>query len=250
MRWLSLGGSAVDKGAAYRELVARRKACRQCAGLMNPSACCGGRFDLDQIGPWTLWQGALDARVLIVGQDWGDTRYFTKWAGRDQPQGNPTNENLKRLLASIGIQIGRPRDPQGQVVFMTNMILCLKTAGGLQGDVEYEWACNCAGRFFRPLMDIIRPEVIIALGKQPAWAILNAYDIRVPRSRSLKAVVSLGPYRLPCGSWLLPMYHCGKRGVNCNRSLELQLHDWMACRAWAHSQRLSMLPNSTPTPPP
>jgi hypothetical protein len=35
MKWLSLGGSAVDKGAAYRELVARRKAYRQCAGLMS-----------------------------------------------------------------------------------------------------------------------------------------------------------------------------------------------------------------------
>ena len=88
MKWLSLSGSAVDKGAAYRELVARRKACRQCAGLTNPSVCCGGRFDSGQIGPWTLWQGALDARVLIVGQDWGDTRYFTKWAGRDHPQGS------------------------------------------------------------------------------------------------------------------------------------------------------------------
>jgi DNA polymerase len=250
MKWLSLGGSAVDKGAAYRELVARRKACRQCAGLMNPSVCCGGRFDSDEIGPWTLWQGALDARVLIVGQDWGDTRYFTKWAGRDQPQGNPTNENLRRLLAEIGIEIGGPLEPQAPVIFMTNLVLCLKTTGGLQGDVEYVWADNCARSFLRPLMDIVRPQMIIALGQGPAFAVLNAYGIRTPRGRTLSALMSKAPYRLLDSSWLFPVYHCGARGVNCNRPFAKQQEDWMRIRTWAGERGFLFLPGRPTTPPP
>jgi DNA polymerase len=27
------------------------------------------------IGPWTQWQGNLNAELMIVGQDWGGTEY-------------------------------------------------------------------------------------------------------------------------------------------------------------------------------
>ncbi len=79
-----------DKGEAqaYNKLVLERKACRACEGLVNPA---DYTYDSDQIGPWSLWQGNLDSDLIIVGQDWGDTRYFEKWEGRDQQTGNPTN---------------------------------------------------------------------------------------------------------------------------------------------------------------
>jgi hypothetical protein len=93
--------------AAYAALVSDRKDCRACSGLVNPACCDGGTLDSDQIEPWSLWQGNLNADLVIVGQDWGDTRYFSDNGGREAPR-NPTNEMLRRLLGSIGIDIAGP----------------------------------------------------------------------------------------------------------------------------------------------
>src|SRR5262245_28173851 len=97
----------MTKTADYAQLVAARKACHLCAGLTNPSDIADGRLDSQQIGPWSLWQGNLDATVMVVGQDWGDTGYFVRGEGRDSDN-NPTNLALVELLAVAGISIEPP----------------------------------------------------------------------------------------------------------------------------------------------
>src|SRR5688500_5207961 len=128
-----------SKQAAYAALVAGRKTCHACMGLTNPADYAAGRYDSPEIGPWTRWQGNLDATLMIVGQDWGDTAYFARHDGLDGST-NPTNRTLCRLLHSIGIHI----DPQATVagrgqIFLTNTILCLKS-GGMQATVAAQWS--------------------------------------------------------------------------------------------------------------
>ena len=116
--------------ALYADLVTSRKVCRDCTGLENPSRCCEGRFDSDQIGPWTLWQGNIRSELVVVGQDWGDKTYFENNAGRDVAS-NPTNTTLRHLLSLAGVHIDLPSisDCGSGEVFFTNAILCLKQGG-------------------------------------------------------------------------------------------------------------------------
>jgi hypothetical protein len=60
----------------YATLVRARKECHACAGLINPATCDGGIYDSDHIGPLEPATANLDADLVIVGQDWGDMRYF------------------------------------------------------------------------------------------------------------------------------------------------------------------------------
>ena len=53
-----------DRLASYRVLVGKRKTCSVCNGLTNPSACAGGSYDSDHIGPWTLWQERVDMKKI------------------------------------------------------------------------------------------------------------------------------------------------------------------------------------------
>ena len=109
---------------AYAELVVKRRTCQRCAGLTNPSQADGGRFDSDEIGPWSRWQGNLDAQIMVVGQDWGDIRYFREFEGWDGPD-NSTNKTLTKILKTISITIDPPQTANGQdVLFFTNAILC------------------------------------------------------------------------------------------------------------------------------
>jgi hypothetical protein len=97
------------KERRYSELVAARKAydCEGQLGLANPARVEGGRYDADEVGPWTRWAGDLNADLMVVGQDWGDVRYFIANEGLDAPH-NPTNTALASLLASVGRPVPVP----------------------------------------------------------------------------------------------------------------------------------------------
>jgi DNA polymerase len=216
--------TAITRTAAYAALVRARQSCRACPGLVNPAACDGGIHDSDQIGPWSLWQGNLKAALVIVGQDWGDARYFIQNAGRES-QHNPTNETLRHLLGSIGIEIAGPTaaDTGGGPVFLTNAILCLKE-GGMQGKVRADWFTNCGTRFLRPTIDLIGPKVVVTLGERAYRATTAAYG--VPRFAFREAVESPDGFYLTDGVRYFPTYHCGAGCVNRNRGMEVQLRDW------------------------
>ncbi len=212
----------MEKQERYAELVRERKSCQRCQGLTNPSMVEGGVWDSGEIGPWSRWQGNLNAALLVVGQDWGDTRYFLSNEGWERPR-NPTNSTLIKLLNSIGIHIGPSgsRDRQN-VVFFTNAILCLKE-GGLQGAVHRDWFCNCAP-YLRQQIDIVSPRVVVGLGKMAFDSVVRAYELKPPRFRP--AVEYPHGLRLPNGSLLFAVYHCGARILNTHRPFQDQVRDW------------------------
>jgi len=166
---------------------------------------------------------------MIVGQDWGDTNYFLKWKGFDDPK-NPTNLNLMKLLDSIGITI-QPIVGNDQVgtLFLTNAILCLKQ-GGLQSVVDDSWFQNCRKYFLKPLIEIVHPKVVLAIGKQAFKAILEAYNIAYNWPSKYEIVVvregKAGGIKLQKGISLFPVYHCGRKIVNMTRDMNAQMNDW------------------------
>lgn len=219
------------KSTQYAALVEKRKACKACQGLTNPSEVDGGAFDSNEIGPWTLWQGNLESPIVVVGQDWGDVTYFTKWKGNDILAANPTNKNLQQLLKQLDIDIQLTDSNQNQQIFLTNLILCLKN-GGLQAPITKEWCTNCAGRFLKELLNIIQPEMVITLGGMPAKALLDLYQVDYRKSWPLKRLIQAAPFHLFGTTWLYPVYHCGNSSINRNRSYVEQVADWQPAAAY------------------
>jgi uracil-DNA glycosylase len=161
---------------------------------------------------------------MVVGQDWGDTRYYQKHLGLDDLK-NPTMRTLEKLLASVGITTSlRSYGSGASGLFLTNAVLCLK-GGGLQGDVQRSWFENCGTRFLRPQIDLIGPKVVVALGQRAYEASLGAYDIKRGNFRS--AVESESGLLLPNGSRVFAVYHCGNRILNTHRKFDQQLQDWV-----------------------
>lgn len=221
---VSNGMARIDE---YAALVAARKACRLCApALTNPAAVESGRYDSDEVGPWSRWQGHLSARLMVVGQDWGDTRYFTRYAGREALL-NPTNVALPKLLDVLGIVVGGPGEATGQdVVFFTNAILCLKE-GGLQSKVQDAWFRHCAG-YLRRQIEIVGPDVVVGLGERAFRSILSAFGLK---ARSLRREVEDAEGTvLPNRSRAFAVYHCGARIQNMYRNLDAQKADWARLR--------------------
>lgn len=211
-----------DRTATYRRMVTARRICRECAGLTNGSVIGAGKFDSAEIGPWTRWLGDLSARVLVVGQDWGDQRAFTKQEGRNDP--SATNTMLRSLLASVGVPVPDvDQSGRSSGVFLTNAVLCFKD-NGCQGPVRAEWFQNCGPRFLRPQIELINPRVIICLGERAYTAMLSAY--RLPKHNKWRAVVEGPGVHLAGGPIAFGVYHCGRRILNTHRDEAAQFRDW------------------------
>jgi DNA polymerase len=218
----------MTKATEYARLVVERKACRRCQGLVNP-ADVGGIPDPDQVGPWSIWQGNLDARVMVVGQDWGDVAYFKKYQGRDVAH-NFTNRALVELLAVAGISV-LPLDSADlkHVAFFTNAILCLKS-GGLQGKVDRSWFHNC-GSFLRRQIEIVQPRVVVGLGERAYRSVLAEWNIA---GGGFREEVELPEgRRLQNGTRVFAVYHCGARVRNTWRTRDQQERDWRRMAVYA-----------------
>lgn len=212
------------KPSEYAALVAERKRCNACAELVNPVTYAA--FDSEHIGPWTRLHGDLDAALMVVGQDWGDLRYYEANRGLDKLN-NPTMVALASLLASIGFDVPMDRYGQGNSgVFLTNAVLCLK-AGGLQGSVRRSWFLECAQRFLRRQVEIVRPRVVVPLGEKAHQALRHAFGL--PPARLRRAVAEPGIELLP-GTMMVAVYHCGRRIQNTHRPLDMQYRDWERVR--------------------
>jgi DNA polymerase len=208
-----------EKIKKYEALVKRRKLCDRCAGLINPARILGGVYDSNQIGPWSIWQGNLDAKLLIVGQDWGCIDFYQTHKGED-PVKNSTNNTLIDLLKLIGINIYPPQTKNAeQIIFLTNAILCMKD-GAMQSQVYAHWYDNCS-EFLRESIIIVNPEIVITLGEKAYRAISSAFRIK-PVTKFKDAVEMESGFPLTASTRLFPVYHCGRRILNTHRKIDVQ----------------------------
>ncbi|MEZ4940666.1 MAG: uracil-DNA glycosylase family protein [Saprospiraceae bacterium] len=223
----------MTKQEKYRQLVNLRLQEIFPPGLQNPSQIEAGKFDCAQLGPWSLWQSDLNAEMLIIGQDWGDENYFLMNKGRDTDD-NPTNQNLRKLLASIGLDPGLPSCPASQPLFFTNAVLGIKS-GGMSTVLKHDWLRHSSLNFTGPLIEIIQPRLIVTLGASAYKALrfLFPYLPYEPMNNLLK----YPPSHLPDIGVLFTMAHCGGLGT-VHRSLEEQLKDWKKIVPYLPSPKL------------
>lgn len=169
----------VDKRVRYHQLVEQRKHCARCPSLTNASAIDGGRMDSDRIGPFSRWQGNLDATLMVVAQDFADIEGFRKHGGWPGERVR-TNTTLAAVLTRAGIPINPPRfGTADDRLFFTNTVLCMKR-GGMRAPIPESCATECGRRFLRPTIELVAPRVVATLGGRAMRAVCRAFDV-VPR---------------------------------------------------------------------
>jgi hypothetical protein len=166
-----------EKQQAYRTLVQKRKAFRF-AELLNPSEIEGGRYDCDHVELWARWLGNLNAKIMLVGKDFGGKDFYIKFKGGCDPN-SVTNLNLIKLFACIGINIGTPSMPDQDVpVFLTNAIIGIVDTARKGGNcISSLSKRESTSEFLRPLIDIVDPRVIIAMGKEAYECVCDAFEV-------------------------------------------------------------------------
>ena len=217
-----------SKDELYRELVKKRKEYKFVDdALLNPSEIEGGIFDSEHLNPWSIWQGNLDAEILLIGQDWGGLDYFIENRGKDKKDNN-TNWRLENLFQQINIEIGQPESPIPAPVYLTNAVLGIKT-GDMNASIKSNWYLDTSLLFIKPLIEIINPKIIIAMGNAACETIAKAYNLKV---KSLKYLIENNPLLLPDEKILYAVYHCSNNGTR-TRKFEQQMEDWKRIKNFA-----------------
>jgi uracil-DNA glycosylase len=213
----------IDKQRAYAALVKKRKAFRF-VELLNPAEIEGGRFDSDHVELWARWQGNLDAKIMLVGKDFGGKDFFVRFKGGCDPN-SVTNLNLMKLFSCLNINIGTPLMPEKNApIFLTNAIVGIVDSDKKGGNRISSLSMRESTReFLRPLIDIVDPKVVIPMGKEAYYCVFSAFG--APRARSLLQALDESPSELPGSKLLFPVFHCGGLGL-ANRPLSRQLDDW------------------------
>ncbi len=211
-----------NKQDLYNGLVQKRKDYDfKDIDLINPSKFENGIFDCDHLNAWAQWHGNLDAKFLLIGQDFSDGDYFKRYKGKDDPD-SATNKTLRTLFNEIGVDIGTFGKPiTEEKLYFTNAILGLKK-GGMAAKIKKEWYLSTANEFIKPLINIIQPKVIVAMSKAAYETTALIYGLPV---KKLKDVAGK-KMELPDGKILFPVFHCSPGSLNRNRNLGDQKNDW------------------------
>ena len=208
----------------YQRLVSARRSCTACPSLKNPSTI-PGDFDSNHIGPWSWWHGDLDARLLVIGQDFADSDTFAQVRGFP---GSAVTTN--KLLAEFLLLAGIATEPPGPVpanrsstlsrgLFLTNAVLCMKS-GGMRAPISDADFRNCGCRFLKPTIELIKPRAIATLGVGALRATLSAYHLPHPPPL-LQLLATKKTYALSANSRLFPLFH-----PRASRSHTKQEADW------------------------
>lgn len=182
------------------------------------------------VNRWNLWQGDLNADIMVIGQDYGqmeDDPNFNRSIGDDS---NPTDKKLKQLFQTC---FNFDLDSKTAPLFFTNMANCYRvqrTSGGMHSG----WLPLCANKFMARLIRIIRPKIIIVLGRVAFEAFycmdglpLICLDAAEKGKESFDEIIQ-HRYRLDLDGEnidVFPVFHPGSNS-QINRTFDRQLEDW------------------------
>ena len=160
-----------------------------------------------EINLWTYWQNSLDAKIMLVGQDWGCPcdeaskttmhrirqvndggieQFFPNLSGKNV---NPTDGNLKELFRVLGYDL-KTKEPD---LFFTNFILGYRDHG-TSGGFRQQWVRDDAP-YFKRLAEIIEPETIICLGKNTFEGVMFGLTGKTERVRGFNRFLDSGENR-------------------------------------------------------
>ena len=241
-----------SKEDAYRELVKDAKdsyASKELSLYWHP--------ECEEINLWTYWQGrgCLDAKIMLVGQDWGSptddsaaaTMQQVQQANKNLPyqylENNPsiTDKNLKYLFNVLGYDISEKQED----LFFTNFILGYRYKG-FSGGYSQAWAKHDKD-YMKRLINIVSPKVVLCLGRATFEGVLSSFACQLsPKIKGYNAFIESTrnpvPVELEDGTvtYVFALAHCGAMGtLNRNRrkvksdqksktnaDLSVQVTDW------------------------
>lgn len=161
---------------------------------------------------WTDWFRRLDAKIMIIGQDWGpyaDMKKLHDLLNDDKSNWNEliTSEksHTKKMLEEF-IEISSKNKYSLDDVYITNAILCAR-----QGSLYRSNAISlkvstlhCSENLLKQI-EIVKPKVILTLGYYPLLSLAKIFQFEI--EKNLKETILKYPEIIVEHYVIIPLYH-------------------------------------------
>jgi hypothetical protein len=167
----------------------------------------GGIYECNYVSPYTKSAGNINAKVMIVLQDWCSEDFFKKDVCSETLKYGytpsiQTNINLKRLLKEHF-------ELDFKDIYATNLFPYIKF-GAMNAPIKPSDLRRAALDFTLPLIDIIRPNLVVCLGKSVFDAIRSVCGEGSVKNME-QAIQSHFPWK---GAEIWCQAHAGRLGKN------------------------------------
>ncbi len=181
---------------------------------------------------WTDWYNRLDAKIMLVGQDWGPFIDMNKF--HELYINNPSKKNwkniieqekstTKRLLTKYLVQSAKNFNINISLddIYITNAIMCARKGNNYRGsNINLKVStCNCS-EFLKKQIDIVKPKIILTLGYYPIYSLSMRYGFKIC-STLTETIETYGKFILD-NFVIIPLYHPASQIKK-----EIQLNQYM-----------------------
>ena len=219
-----------NKKERYEKLVKKIHNCNCCKSIKKPIFCNDGvclinmpnecKNIMNHVNMWNYWQGSLDAKIMVIGQDYGKfpgieskgknnknrEHYLEEYIRGEVFTKHLTLENdieenykeLRKIWSTTDTNLfylfkkvlGYDLTKVNEDLFFTNMACCYRNRGDATSGADKfcsEWLSLCANKYMGELIDIIQPKVIITLGEKTfnAMTCIDGLELKCIDSVSL-----------------------------------------------------------------
>lgn len=182
---------------------------------------------------WTDWYNHLDAKIMIIGQDWGPfidmqklNREYIKRKTMDNWQRlieAENSETKKRLTNFITISSNGKIDNLDEF-FITNAIMCARKGANYRGNnINLKASTLACSKYLAMQIDIVNPEIILTLGYYPLLSLSKIFGFEIPSS--LTSCIDKMPVIKVTNRTIIPLYHPVAQ-IKKERQLEQYTRIW------------------------
>lgn len=223
------------KETAINALAEEIKTCQKCYGLSQKHKVKVINIIASRsrtgIGFWSDAYPNYDAKLMIVGQDWGSEDTVKNKQPEYEPYyGEPKNSSWKTLMKHL--KDANFNTSGGEYAFtdiyLTNALLCAREGDKDSGYIPNKYFDNCYP-FLKNQIDLIRPKIIATLGKTVFDVFARVYNIKY---KSFYDEVLTNKYSVD-GIILFPLCHTSplaERNRARSRKSDRMLDDFVKLR--------------------
>lgn len=142
-------------------------------GFNNISDYEGGFYECDYVSPYSKSANNVDADVFLVLQDWSSDENMHGKCDLTKKYGYTpnvsTNMKLKSLLKEhLFLEL--------KDTYTTNLFPFIKM-GGMSASIPFKYMLKAATEFTVPMIKIVKPKIVVALGRDTYSALFESCQI-------------------------------------------------------------------------
>lgn len=164
---------------------------------------------------WTDWYNRVDAKIMIIGQDWGpyadmqklNKEYLkdktpTNWQSLIESEKSLTKKQLNKFITESSSGKVNSLDN----FYITNAIMCARYGTSYRADnINLKKSTIYCLPFLKEQISIVKPKIILTLGYYPLLALSQIFNFEI--SKTLKECIKEKSTIKADNYLIIPLYH-------------------------------------------